>query len=182
MGEPLISKDLLERLYIDEKKSMKAISKQLNVAIGSVYKYCKLYDIQSRKTGDVLKGRKLSKEECERISRIHKGKKLTEEHKRKIAEGHKKGGIGHKKKRSDGYIAVYFPDHPKSNLSGYIMEHVLVMECLVGRPLKDDEVVHHKNHKRDDNRKENLQLMTKSEHTTFHLKERYENRRNLNNE
>ena len=105
-----------------------------------------------------------------------------EEQKRKIADGHKKGGIGHKKKRSDGYISVYFPDHPRSSNDGYIMEHDLVMECLIGRHLKNDEVVHHKNRKKDDNRKENLQLMTKSEHTTFHLNERYKNRRKSNNE
>lgn len=90
-----------------------------------------------------------------------------------MSEADKQRGIGHKKKRSDGYVYIYFPDHPKSTKDGYIMEHDLIMECLIGRHLKSDEIVHHKNKIRDDNRKENLQLMTKSEHTTLHLKERW---------
>lgn len=84
----------------------------------------------------------------------------------------KDGGIGHKKRRSDGYICIYFPDHPKSTKDGYIMEHDLIMECLIGRRLKDGEIVHHKNKIRDDNRKENLQLMTFSEHARMHMIER----------
>ena len=88
-----------------------------------------------------------------------------------MSDSSKKGGIGHKKKRHDGYLAIYFPDHPKCNADGYIMEHVLVMESILGRWLRDDEIVHHVNHKRDDNRKENLKLMTKSEHMSFHMKE-----------
>lgn len=85
---------------------------------------------------------------------------------------HTKKGIGHKKKRKDGYIAIYFPDHPKSNKEKYIMEHDLIMECYIGRWLKEEEIVHHINHKRDDNRIENLKLMTKKEHARLHMLER----------
>ena len=46
------------------------------------------------------------------------------------------------------------------------------MEQHIGRYLKDDEVVHHKNKIRNDNRIENLQLMTFKEHASFHMKER----------
>lgn len=44
-----------------------------------------------------------------------------------MSEAQKKGGIGHKKLHTDGYLYIYFPDHPKSSKDGYIMEHVLVM-------------------------------------------------------
>lgn len=37
----------------------------------------------------------------------------------------------------------------------------------------EDECVHHINHKRDDNRLCNLRLMTKSEHMSMHMKERF---------
>lgn len=90
----------------------------------------------------------------------------------------KQGGIGHKKKRSDGYVFIYFPDHPMSTKDGYVMEHDLVMEALIGRHLKGNECVHHINEIRDDNRKENLMLMTKSEHMSLHSKKRWEKRRN----
>ncbi len=58
----------------------------------------------------------------------------------------------------DGYVLVYRPDHPNARNNGYILEHRLVMAEEIGRPLTDEEVVHHINGIRDDNRLENLQL------------------------
>lgn len=63
-----------------------------------------------------------------------------------------------------GYILLYRPKHPMSQRSGYVMEHRLVMAEHLGRNLRADEIVHHKNEAKDDNRLENLELMDKSEH------------------
>ena len=47
-------------------------------------------------------------------------------------------------------------------------EHVVVMEGIIGRRLFANEQVHHKNEIRHDNRPENLELLTRSEHMKLH--------------
>ena len=57
-------------------------------------------------------------------------------------------------------------------------EHRTIMEQHLGRPLTDDEVVHHINGDTFDNRIENLQLMTRTEHTRLHCIKNNKNRNN----
>lgn len=168
-----VSKEVLYELYVIRGKPMHEIAKDLNIAVGTVYNYLNKYEIKTREPHKGFLGKKHSENTKKSIGEKHKGKIVSEETRRKMSESDKQRGIGHKKKRTDGYIYIYFPDHPKSTKDGYVMEHDLIMECLIGRHLRDYEVVHHKNKIRDDNRKENLQLMTKSEHARLHIIERY---------
>lgn len=73
---------------------------------------------------------------------------------------------------SRGYVLLLRPDHPRAQRSGYIYEHRLVMEEVLGRLLEPHEVVHHRNQVKTDNRPENLELMTVSEHNREHKDER----------
>lgn len=59
-----------------------------------------------------------------------------------------------------GYITVLRPGHPNAGGRGHVYEHRLVMSEHLGRPLESWEAVHHKNGIKDDNRIENLRLVT----------------------
>ena len=71
---------------------------------------------------------------------------------------------------SKGYRLVKMPDHHRADSKGYVLEHILVFESESGIRLPDNCCVHHLNGIKDDNRIENLCMMTHSAHTVFHHK------------
>jgi hypothetical protein len=76
--------------------------------------------------------------------------------------------------KSNGYIWVKAPpEFPGSRYRGgkYCLEHHLVWWQNTGIAPQKGQVVHHKNHVRDDNRFENLELMCAKEHKRQHALE-----------
>lgn len=69
-----------------------------------------------------------------------------------------KGGVTH----SDGYRLIRYARNKTRS------EHRLIMERKLGRVLRSDEIVHHINHDKTDNRLENLTIMTRAEHMDTH--------------
>lgn len=70
--------------------------------------------------------------------------------------------------KSTGYMKIYYPEHSRSMSDGYVYEHWLVAEKLLGRPLKAKECVHHINRVRHDNRLENITVYPNRGH---HMKD-----------
>lgn len=74
---------------------------------------------------------------------------------------------GGRRTRKDGYVVCYVPGHPYA-YRDFVLEHRLVMESHLGRYLKPEEIVHHMNENRSDNRIENLELTNKPDHSRMH--------------
>lgn len=70
---------------------------------------------------------------------------------------------------TNGYVAVYFPEHKRAFENGCVYEHILVAEEKLGRELLKDECVHHIDHNRKNNSSDNLMVFaTKNDHALYH--------------
>lgn len=99
-----------------------------------------------------------------RVARL--GTTLPEEVKKKIGDAQRGvnspsyKGYYH---RGDGRVMISLPDGTRRRRAR------LVMERMLGRPLRTEEVVHHINGVEDDDRSDNLRLFaTTSEHSKYH--------------
>jgi len=89
--------------------------------------------------------------------------------------GGKRVKQGYRGRHSDGYVVIKLQPNDfffsMSGKDGYVFEHRLVMAQSLGRCLHSWEIVHHRNHKRDDNRIENLQLVSDDRHKQISILE-----------
>lgn len=72
----------------------------------------------------------------------------------------------------NGYRLIYEPEYHRAmsddNWKGYVYEHIVVAENSLGRRLTEDEVVHHLDFNRANNRSENLLVLLHGQHSKLH--------------
>jgi hypothetical protein len=74
---------------------------------------------------------------------------------------------------SHGYPMLKIPHHPRADSNGWVCEHVIVAEIIMGRPLNSDEVVHHIGGDRANNHVLDLVVLkNQAEHMRVHAAER----------
>jgi len=80
----------------------------------------------------------------------------------------------------DGYVRVSGQqEHPRASNSGSVYEHILVMEKKLGRYVTRDEIIHHKDGNKQNNKLNNLKVTTHKNHMSHHGKQG--NFKNLDN-
>ena len=67
----------------------------------------------------------------------------------------------------DGYVLVHKRTHPFCNADGYIREHRLVIEKIIGRYLSPTEKVHHTSKKNDNRAQKLMAFKTQTAHLRF---------------
>ncbi len=127
-------KEELRRLYWDEKLSCQKIAERYGTVFQAVLKAMQRFVIPRRTITEAT-----------------------------TAELHYRWAGG-RNKTSTGYIEIYMPEHHRAGARGYVKEHILVWEEANGRRLRRDEIVHHLNGIKDDNRPLNLLALRENKH------------------
>ena len=124
--------------YCTKNRSMTSIAKELNISWVIVSRYLDKYGIPKRTKSEQQSG--------EGAVNWKGGRNITK----------------------SGYVEIKVPGHPETSKRGYVYEHRYIAEKLLGRPLKENEVVHHIDRNKANNSPENLLVLTKEEHTRLH--------------
>lgn len=131
-----IGKDTFLELYINQKQSIRDVSRKLNICPSTVKVALVEFDIPIRNHSDATK-----------VS-FDVGKR-ERTYKRKI---------------KSGYIELTIPDYPSARYYGRVFEHTYVWEQANNKQLPKGWIIHHLNGIKDDNRIENLVALSRKSH------------------
>jgi hypothetical protein len=105
-----------------------------------------------------------------RIDQLIVGDSLMPFYRKDLTHGQKDEG--------EGYRWIYTMHQDSDRKKGWIPEHTLIAEWVAGRKVLPEEVVHHINFIKYDNKPENLIIMSSKEHLRYHQNTVNEQRKN----
>ena len=169
-------KDLLNRLYWIDGKSLREIGLIYGVREARVYKWMKRLGVKTRPwttKGLKFPGRTVSEEVREKLRKWRMGRKLSPylaklatKNLEKIREKYRKP-IGTIKKWHRLYLAI------KVAPNKWKYYHRYLVEQKIGRELKREEQVHHINFDSGDNNIDNLLVISHKDHLKLHSQIEY---------
>ena len=197
-----IDRELLFRMYHTEGTPAKEIAKRLNLSYSCVYNNIERYKIPINPKRKLKipedKLRELYVDKClslNKIAKIFKTEHRTVMYRLKdmgipiktrkeIAckgENHYHWKGGKVKDGRTGYVAIRLsPSDPYYSMAknswSYVPEHRYIMAKHIGRCLTSNEVVHHLNGVRHDNRIKNLGIVNRSNHSHHTLQTQLQER------
>ena len=169
--KPFITTDDIGILQMYQNKSMsvKDIALLFKLSISTVRRRL----IQHIKMRTGLETRRLRGDDIGSHLR-GKSRILSQTHKNAMKKGAisrwDRDAVGHTLKKSSGYLVV------TRGINKSRQYHQVVYEGYYNIKISPDQVVHHINGNKLDNRIENLQLLTKEEHSSLHAKINYQKR------
>lgn len=141
-----VEKTILENMYHRDNMTLKEIANKLNMSYKHIRSLLIHYDISRR----IPKARNQFGEKNPNWKSGKDGRRITKR----------------------GYVYIRCPSHPRASRNhNYVPEQVLIMERYLQRYLTENELVHHINGIRTDNRIENLQVMPRlgtNSHAAYH--------------
>jgi len=167
------NKEWLENQYITLRKSIQQIATEINIGHTTINTWLIKLNIPRRSNSEANKGKPKSEEHKRKLSEIGKRRITSEETRRKMSiSGSGKNNSnwkGGRRKDGKGCILIWNSTHPYRRKDNYIFEHRLVIEVFLKDYIDPENVVHHINGIKDDNRLSNLMLFKNTgEHTKYH--------------
>lgn len=156
-----ITLDKFKNLFYEQNKTIQEIANFFQCHISSVSSFRQRYNLPVRgwANGHPFKGKIHSAETRERISKNRKGVTAKEKN------PNWKGG---KSIASSGYKVIRVPDNTPNSYRGYMKEHRYVMQQHIGRPLRNNEDIHHIDRDKLNNDISNLIIISSSNHAKLH--------------
>jgi len=148
-------KEYLRHLYFDEKQSIPMISKLTKRHPKTIHYWLKEFGTVRNYSEAQLLANRLKRGQGIK-NRLHQNAVW--------GEGRYKTPFGYIMKRVRSDEPFFCMGIKKDRATRYVFEHRLVMAEHLGRPLTEDELVHHLNGIKGDNRIENLAVVTCHNH------------------